>query len=989
MTNRPFASIILPTYNHQKYIGQALDSLLAQTDPSWEAIVVDDGSTDQSGAIIDAYAARDPRIRAFHQANGGVAAALNAGLRQARGEWVHWLSSDDLFKPEKLAINRDWIARHADAEFFFSHFWLLREKTGELTQHDLWGPLPEAPYQLLTLLFRNYVSGISICVKREAWDEAGHFDPTLRYAQDYDQWLRLLSRRPGIFIPEWMVISRNHAEQGSEVFPEACYFDTAKAAIRLLNRAPFAALVPWTDLNDEAAARAAAAKALEIACEPTAFLYALGVHPGLMLRLLEWAFPMTDAPPPSEDLRAMIIARVRAMALEDGEDEWHWMWRDLAAALALPAPRFTYRPIDPTALGRRDYAARRARGGAAAEPLRVYLERFEGIRETPTRPPGAGTDRVVLIASSATAAEAAATAAELAALGHRPVVIRPQDSAYLWDAAGSSIARHPFDPDGLPWLGAVAAAVALDGAAVPAWIAARSRLALGHDDAGSSLPTPAVVAEILRSLGRMDPARGLRPVVFLQRVLTGGGAERVVLDLARHLDRRRFRPVVLTLFEPGDASSYPKDILIRCVRRFVDGPPPSLEQDAPPPPSTPDRGAGRMAIGPKVLARARAVYHRLSPAWRQRLHPLIGGLRQGRAVWRERGLRGVLGSLWRQAASPAGAAAGRRKVARHSLFLQALDAHWPAAQGLRHLLSRLGPNPALLAVMEEASVAAWMAQIGGATPYIASLHTVESRYLPQMHPLPDRLAVETWAFANACQAARRAVFPSVGAGRDLTAHFGVEASAVRTIPNPVDCAGIRRLSWMPAPEIDDLVSGVAQVFVHVARLDREKNHQLLLDACARLAVLRADFVVLCVGEGDNRPEIEAEIARLDLRHRVRLLGARSNPFPIVARARALILTSHFESFALVLPEAMACGTPVIAVDCPHGPREVLQGGEHGILVPPGDADALAAAMAGVADDEARRQHLIASGFRRAASLDVAKVTRMWEELVDLDLPAAH
>ena len=107
----------MPTYNQARYLGAALDLILNQTDPSWEAIVVDDGSTDQTSSVIAQYAALDRRIRAFRKPNGGVASALNMALTQATGEWIHWLSSDDMFEPHKLAVNRRWIPRTPTANF--------------------------------------------------------------------------------------------------------------------------------------------------------------------------------------------------------------------------------------------------------------------------------------------------------------------------------------------------------------------------------------------------------------------------------------------------------------------------------------------------------------------------------------------------------------------------------------------------------------------------------------------------------------------------------------------------------------------------------------------------------------------------------------------------------------------------------------------------------------------------------------------------------
>ena len=120
MNEGPFATIIVPTYNQEAFLGPALDSLLAQTDSNWEAIIVNDGSTDHTAEIAEEYARRDSRIRCIHKSNGGVASALNVGLESARGEWIHWLSSDDMFEPTKLAINRLWIKRHPDRNFFFA-----------------------------------------------------------------------------------------------------------------------------------------------------------------------------------------------------------------------------------------------------------------------------------------------------------------------------------------------------------------------------------------------------------------------------------------------------------------------------------------------------------------------------------------------------------------------------------------------------------------------------------------------------------------------------------------------------------------------------------------------------------------------------------------------------------------------------------------------------------------------------------------------------
>ena len=564
--DRPFASILIPTYNHEQYIGPALDSVLAQTDPCWEAIVVDDGSTDGSAAIIDAYTSRNSRIRAVHQPNGGVAAALNAALRQARGDWVHWLSSDDLFEPAKLAVNRRWIERNPGVNFFYSYFWLLFEASGHREKHDLWGPVPKSGLQIPTLFYRNYISGISICINREAWNQVGFFDERYHYAQDYALWLRLLLDNEARFIPDWTVVNRHHAGQGSEQFPEACYFDTAKAGIDFLNCHSLDELIPQIDLSDAAAAAAAIERIVDIACDRSAFLYSLGPHPALILRVLEWVFG-DDAGAPAAGLRNRLCDRIRDMALAEGEDDWSWMWRGLAASCAQPNPRFDFQPVDARELARREHASRRQGRGGPAGPLRVYLRRFEGLDEPADPSAGSSPARIVMLAPAIEPALLAAreAAIQLSDRGLRTALV-VAGYPYRWEAAVASVPRPPIDRDGLPWLGEVELALALDRRPVPIWLEAAAAASL---DGPAVLKSALIVAEVLKVLGLDGSGARRRPVAFLQRVLWGGGAERVVYDLARRLDRRRFRPVILTLFDARDQADQVPDVETYYVRNHA------------------------------------------------------------------------------------------------------------------------------------------------------------------------------------------------------------------------------------------------------------------------------------------------------------------------------------------------------------------------------------------------------------------------------------
>src|SRR5664280_1650862 len=114
----PKVSVVIPTYNRLAYLREALDSVLAQTRAADEILVVDDGSTDGTEAAISALPAP---VRYLRQQNAGPAAARNHGLREAKGDWIAFLDSDDLWVPEKLEAQMDFLERNPAVELLFAH----------------------------------------------------------------------------------------------------------------------------------------------------------------------------------------------------------------------------------------------------------------------------------------------------------------------------------------------------------------------------------------------------------------------------------------------------------------------------------------------------------------------------------------------------------------------------------------------------------------------------------------------------------------------------------------------------------------------------------------------------------------------------------------------------------------------------------------------------------------------------------------------------
>lgn len=971
----PFATIIVPTFNQAQYIEQALNSLLAQTDIDWEAVVVNDGSTDSTAEIIEGYAANDPRIRIIHKKNGGVASALNRGLMEARGCWIHWLSSDDIFEPEKLAINRRWIEANPDCNFFFSYFTLLTESSGKRESRELWGQLPNPEYQIIGLLYRNYINGISICVNREAWAECGYFDNELYYAQDYDQWLRLLSKNRGIFIPEWTVVSRNHAEQGSEKFPDACYFDTAKAAISFINNHSFSEIVPWSDLSDEKSASLAILAALEVACDSSSFLYCLGPNPALILRILEWVFSSEHY---MKMHGAMVCDRIREMSLANGDgDDWSWMWAQLALSLAGECRRIKYSRIDPKIIAVNLCYARQLSSELAHLSIRDYLRQFMSVSLDIELLPKIVRPRIVFFVNTHTEKipEVIDFSRLLTTRNYRPLIIlidgHNEISSYALSSGISVISLSSLDKNTLPWLGEFELAVSLNAEILSFWTGAKQKIIWDGTDPDN------FYAQNLSTIFDRNIDAEARVVIFLERVLWAGGAERVVHEVVRNLNRNRYRPIILTLFdEHCQGSALQSDVEILNINNEAFDT--AVESNL-----TPIRSQSWVLIVlRRLLKLSRATYHKL---FGKDFREYIG---VGRRI---RKMKLILTSAMSPDIKPStekskisGEINSKSELNSTVDFSRLMSHYNPLVNRLIHVMGRFPANSVLITIMEEATITAWLARASLQQPYIASLHTVESECIPRLFPNNDQYLAEKWMLAEACKASNTVIFPGEGAARDLSENFGVAMDKITTIWNPVNCMQIRRQSKQRDEHVLTWVEVAKTKFkmVHVGRLDGEKNHELLLEICVELKKRGRAFSLAIVGEGRDRHWIEQKILKENLQEQVFLVGQQKNPYTWMAAADTLILTSRFESFALVLVEAMACGTAVVSVDCPTGPGEILKNGAYGVLVENYDANAFATAVETLMDDEHLRMSMVETGYARVGEFDVKTIIPKWEELLD-------
>jgi glycosyltransferase involved in cell wall biosynthesis len=194
------------------------------------------------------------------------------------------------------------------------------------------------------------------------------------------------------------------------------------------------------------------------------------------------------------------------------------------------------------------------------------------------------------------------------------------------------------------------------------------------------------------------------------------------------------------------------------------------------------------------------------------------------------------------------------------------------------------------------------------------------------------------------------------------------------IPNPVPHVPVRAPESPPAP-------AARRTIVAMGRLEKQKGFDLLIRAFAEAADRRPEWDLTILGEGGERAALETLVREHELSGRIALPGREADAAGALRRADLFVLSSRYEGFPNALCEAMACGLPVVAFDCPSGPAEIVRDGVDGRLVPAEDVPALAAAIVELTGDDERRRRYGAAAVAVAARFSVERIAAQWERLL--------
>ena len=248
---------------------------------------------------------------------------------------------------------------------------------------------------------------------------------------------------------------------------------------------------------------------------------------------------------------------------------------------------------------------------------------------------------------------------------------------------------------------------------------------------------------------------------------------------------------------------------------------------------------------------------------------------------------------------------------------------------------------------------------------IVSPRGPSTEYLKHFEHSFFRKAWLRWVFGFFCRFADKIVVASTGMKEECVRDYRAISENVEVIPNSIDIHDIKKKA---DEAIDFTIPPGFHVIATAGRLEREKNMPILFKAFSEIRK-REKVKLLVIGDGSEKNSLEILSDELDIRRDVMFVGYQQNLYKFLSKATIFAHTCLFEGFANVIVEAMACGVPVVAVNCPYGPRDIIEQGVNGLLVPIQSEGALVEALSTLLKNEQLRKDMAQRGLTR--SLDFA------------------
>ena len=231
-TASPAVTVLMSVFNGEAYLRKAIESILSQTFFDFEFLIINDGSTDDTGAILEHEAKRDARIKVFEQGNQGLVASLNFGLSKARGRLIARIDADDIAYPQRLEKQAAYMAKHTELLALGSAITLIDDQGRTVKQINY----PTGTNKVKSaMMLGSKLAHPAVMMRRDQVVQAGAYREACRHAEDYDLWLRLLEIGEIDNLDEPLIYYRQHDEKISitESFAQRLATECAKFAYQM------------------------------------------------------------------------------------------------------------------------------------------------------------------------------------------------------------------------------------------------------------------------------------------------------------------------------------------------------------------------------------------------------------------------------------------------------------------------------------------------------------------------------------------------------------------------------------------------------------------------------------------------------------------------------------------------------------------------------------------------------------------------------------